>query len=197
MESLRDMIQSLASAGIKKSISGLSDMIGEELSFTAPEINFVPILQIPSLVGGPENEAVGVYLRAEGEMAGQFMLIMPLKKALEMVDMLMDDPIGTNQELEGMGRSALAEVGNLTGAFFLNGIAQITGKETVVTPPAVMLDMVSAILTIIVAHAGEKVERVITIRTNIITAHKQDIQADFWYVPDLSTVNALNNMRTQ
>ncbi|HPH95482.1 MAG TPA: chemotaxis protein CheC [Anaerolineaceae bacterium] len=191
------MIQSLASAGIKKSISGLSDMIGEELSFTAPEINFVPILQIPSLVGGPENEAVGVYLRAEGEMAGQFMLIMPLKKALEMVDMLMDDPIGTNQELEGMGRSALAEVGNLTGAFFLNGIAQITGKETVVTPPAVMLDMVSAILTIIVAHAGEKVERVITIRTNIITAHKQDIQADFWYVPDLSTVNALNNMRTQ
>lgn len=197
MESLRDMIQSLASAGIKRSIRGLSDMIGEELTSSEPEIEFVPLLQIPNLVGGPENEAVGVYLRAEGEMAGQFMLIMPLNKALEMVDMLMGDPPGTAKELEGMGRSALAEVGNLTGAFFLNGIAQVTGKETVVTPPAVMMDMVSAILTIIVAHAGDRVERVITIRTNIITASKQDIQANFWYVPDLSAVNALNNMRTQ
>ena len=184
------LLHQLALDGVQRSVEGLSQMVGETLRATPPRVTYVPILKITNLMGGPETEAVGIYLRAEGEMSGQFMLLLPFVKALELVDTLMGDPPGTSQTLAGLGRSALAEVGNLTGAYFLNAVAESTGLQTVVSPPEVMMDMVGAILTIIVAAAADEVDEVIVITTNI-SHGERDVQASFWYVPDASAIEAL------
>ena len=187
------ILNKFANEGIQRAIAGLSEMVGDTLEYSKPQISLVPILEVPSLVGGPENECVGIYLRAEGEMAGQFMFILPILKALELVDMLMGDPPGTATELEGMGKSALAEAGNLTGSFFLNAIAALTGRSTVVSTPAVMFDMVGAILNIIVATSADVVDQVIMIRTNIIHS-KRNVEASFWYVPDPKAIKAIHQL---
>ena len=186
----REQIEKIARLGIQHAIQGLSQMVGDALTAAEPDMEVVPILQVPNLLGGPENEAVGIYLRAEGEMSGQFMLLMPIEKAFEMIDLLMGDPPGTARELDSMGRSALAEMGNLTGGFFLNAIANLTGKTTFLTPPAVLMDMVGAILNIIVAEAAAVVDEVVAIRTRIIHG-SQDVYASFWYIPDLQALSAL------
>lgn len=46
------------------------------------------------------------------------MLIFPYERALKLVDLLIDEPEGTTQQLGTYERSALAEVGNLCGSFF-------------------------------------------------------------------------------
>ncbi|HEY9077754.1 MAG TPA: hypothetical protein VIO61_14565 [Anaerolineaceae bacterium] len=189
-----NIIHHLASQGVQHIVEGLSGMIGEPLIATPPEIRFLPVLQIPNQFGGPEVEAVGIYLHAEGQMAGQFMLILPLDKALELVDLLMMEPPGTTTSLEGIGKSALAEVGNLAGSYFLNAIADITHQITVVTPPAVMSDMVGAILNVIVAESASQVEEVVTIITSLIHGGR-DVQATFWYVPDANTLDALAQLQ--
>ncbi|MBI9046228.1 MAG: chemotaxis protein CheC [Anaerolineaceae bacterium] len=174
----------LAYLGINHAVTGLSQMIGDQLTALEPHVEFVPILSIPNLLGGPETEAAGIYLTASGEMSGQFMLILPLKKSLELVDLLMFDPPGTNKELDDMGRSALAEVGNLSGAFFLNSVAELTGMQTLPSPPVVIVDMVGAILNIIVATSAEQVDEVLLIQTRI-SSGERDVEASFWYIPDL------------
>ncbi len=190
---VKAFIQKIASEGIHHAVGGLSDMVGENLTAAEPRISFVPLLEIPYQVGGPENEVVGIYLRAIGDLPGQFMLIMPYIKALEMIDMILGEPRGTTTELEGMGRSALAEVGNLTGAYFLNALAAATNRTTTLTPPAVMFDMVGAILNIIVAGALDIVENVVVIGTNIQQGNRE-VQADFWYVPDIQALQAFNDL---
>ena len=177
------LLREIAIEGVNHAVEGLSAMIGETLMTSDTIVTLEPVLNVTGLVGGPENEVVGIYLKTEGQMAGQFMLIVPIDKALELIDLLMGDPAGTATDVDDMGRSALAEVGNLTGSYFLNSVALMTGFETLPTPPAVMVDMVGAIMNIIVATAAEVVDQIVVIRTGIMHGDRE-VELYFWYVPD-------------
>jgi len=187
---LLEIFHKIAEEGIYHAIDGLSQMVGQELKASPPEVAFINLMTVPNLIGGPETEVVGIYLRAEGQMAGQFMLILTHEKALQMVDIVMGDPPGTGKELDSMGRSALAEMGNLSGAYFLNTIARMTKLDTRPTPPAVMIDYAGAILNVVVATSAQEVERVLMIVTNI-SHEENEVQASFWYIPDATAMQEL------
>lgn len=193
-EKFIETIQTVAGAGIHNAARGFSGLLGHQVEVSQSKVRVVPLLEIPKLAGGLENEAVGIYLRAEGDLAGQMMLIVPYHKALEMVDLLLNQPAGTTQRLGSLERSALGEVGNLTGTFFLNTVAQITGIEIRPTPPAVMVDMVGAILDIIIATTGGVSEQVLLMDANF-TCGERRVETDFWVIPDATTLQSLRQDR--
>ncbi len=182
-EELIKVLQSIAKDGLVSAASGLSTMIGGPLTVDNPCVKLMKVREIPNALGGPENEAVGIYLQAEGDLSGHFMLVFPYEKALEMVDMLMEVPPGSTQQLGSLERSALAEVGNLTASFFMNAVAASTGINSRPTPPAVMVDMIGAILDIIVATTGGISEHVLTFQASFKYAERA-VKADFWVIPD-------------
>jgi chemotaxis protein CheC len=184
---LKALLLKLATDGVKNSVKGLSEMIGEELTMTDPEVNLVSVYDLPNLLGGPETEAIGVYLTAEGGLSGQFLLIFPFTQGLEMVDLLMFEPLGTTQELGKMEKSALAESGNICGSFFLNKIAEITGLTTLPSTPVVMVDMIAAILNIIAASMLGMTDNVMMIRTTIMQRDRH-VEANFWFIPNPQTL---------
>jgi chemotaxis protein CheC len=189
-EQLLDSISALAETGIHHAARGMASMIGQQVSVSCPKVRRVNLGDIPNLLGGPENEAVGIYLRAEGALAGQFMLIIPLDKAMPLVDLILGASPGTSAALGPMERSALAEMGNLTGTFFLNALASVTGLETRPTPPAVVVDMVGAILDILLMSWDGLSEQVLMIQA-VFSRQEQSIEANFWVIPDRSTLSAL------
>ncbi|HQV62801.1 MAG TPA: hypothetical protein PKV19_02290, partial [Anaerolineales bacterium] len=65
---LLEMLNTIASEGIKNAADGFSGMVGRRIEVSNPEIELVPLLTIPKIVGGLEDDAVGVYLRFEGDM---------------------------------------------------------------------------------------------------------------------------------
>jgi chemotaxis protein CheC len=180
----------IAGRGFTNSAKGLSMMIGQELSVSSPDVNMVPLADIAEILGGPENDAVGVYLRIEGDLSGQVMLIIPYQQALELCDMVMDAPAGSTQELGKMERSALSEIGNLTGAFFLNAIAELTNISSHPSPPAVMVDMVGSILDVVVATMGAISDNVLMFKAAFKIGERK-LQADFWIIPDPATLDKL------
>jgi len=193
-DQLRPLLEIMAREGIQHAAEGLSEMTGQTITVTQPTVSLVPLTQVPYLLGGPENEAVGVYLRAEGEMAGQIMLIFPYERALKLVDLLIGEPEGTTQELGSYERSALAEVGNLCGAFFLNAVASLVGMEARPTPPAVMVDMVAAILDVIIATAAGVGENVLMMSTTFMQGGREE-EASFWVIPDSKVLRAFLNQK--
>lgn len=186
---LRPLLEVMAGEGIQHAVQGLSEMTGQTITVTAPEVSLVALSEIPTLLGGPENEAVGVYLRAEGEMSGQIMLVFPYDRALKLVDLLLDEPEGTTKQLGAYERSALAEVGNLTGSFFLNAVASMLGLEARPTPPAVMVDMVAAILDVIIATAAGVSEHVLMLSSTFMQGGRE-AEASFWVIPDPRVLEA-------
>ena len=74
------------------------------------------------------------------------MLVYPERVAFGLVDMLLALETGTTNELGDLEASALQEMGNITGTFFLNSMGDNTGIVLMPTPPTVMVDMAGAIL---------------------------------------------------
>ncbi len=179
-----------ASVGMKSAADGFSSMLGENLAVNEPSFRQVPLAEIPRLLGGPETEAVGIYLRAEGSVSGQMMLVIPLQRSLELADMLLNLAPGTTKELGTLERSALGEVGNLTASFFLNSISNLTGVSIRPSPPAVMVDMIGAIMDIIVATCGEVGDSVLLMQTQFIS-RERSIETSFWVIPDPHSLEVL------
>ena len=186
---LHELLRIMAAEGIRNAAVGLSGMVGAEITVTDPHIRLVPMADIPTLLGGPEEEAVGIYLQAQGDLQGQIMLIMPCDKALELVDMLMEQPRGTTQQLGSLERSALAEVGNMTASFFLNAVAKRLHLDIRPSPPAVMVDMVAAILDIVAAISGGVSEHVLLMQ-GAFMRDGREVEVNFWVLPDPGTLSA-------
>jgi chemotaxis protein CheC len=193
---IQSLLSSLTAEGIQNAARAMTEMIGETFTVTDPNISSVKFTEIPQILGGPENDAVGIYLRIEGNISGQIMLIVPYSKALELADLLMGELIGTTQSLGRIERSALAELGNLTGSFFLNAIADSTGVYVRPSPPAVIVDMVGAIMDIILATCDIQSEEVLLIQAKFVR-NGRETQADFWVIPDNITINTLTEKATQ
>jgi chemotaxis protein CheC len=188
-ERLQELLDIMARAGISQAAQGFAGMIGRPLTVSQPQVRLVRLEEVPNMLGGPENEAVGIYLRAQGEMPGQLMLVLAYDKALELVDLLLTEPTGTTQALGRMERSALAELGNLTGTFFLNAVTAFAGFGARPTPPAVMVDMVGAILDIVVATHGGAGQHVLMLQVAFMD-EARTVQADFWVIPDPEALEA-------
>ena len=188
-ERRRGLLKVMLDEGITYAARGFSDMVGKQLTVSQPQVRLVPISEVPNLLGGPENEAVGIYLRAHGEISGQIMLVLAYPKAPELVDLILNQPTGTTQTLGALERSALAELGNLTGSFFLNAVAAFAGIDARPTPPAVMVDMAGAILDIVVASYDAVAKHMLMLQVAFISAGRE-AQADFWIIPDPATLSA-------
>ncbi|MHC1782844.1 MAG: chemotaxis protein CheC [Anaerolineaceae bacterium] len=191
-EKLIEKLGALAGKGFANAALGFSQMIGEQLSVKSPEVSKVKLSSLYEILGGAENDAVGIYLRFEGNLKGQVMMVIPYQQAMGIADMLMERPNGTTTELGQMERSALAEVGNLTGSFFLNAIAEITGISSHPTPPAVMIDMVGSILDVVIATMGDIGDEVLMFRATFIRGDRST-KTDFWVLPDMITLQKLSS----
>ncbi len=191
-QNLLTLLKTIANEGIKNAADGFSGMVGRKIEVSEPVLELVPLLTIPKVVGGLEDDAVGVYLRFEGDMIGQIMMIIPHNKALELTDLLMGSEPGTTQHLGALERSALGELGNLCGTFFLNSLAKTSGANLRPSPPAIMVDMVGAILDIVVATAGGVNEHVLLTHASFKDGERF-VETDFWVIPDLKALNILLN----
>lgn len=177
------VLSRITAEGARNAAGGLTQMVGQSITVTSPSVSLVSLLELPNLLDSLEDEAIGIYLRVESGINGQIMLVMPFTCALDLVDLLLDNPPGTTQEIGQMERSALGEVGNLIGSFFLNKFSEITGTSNRPTPPAVMVDMLGAILDIIIASAGYVSEEVILLRSTFANGDRS-LETSFWVIPD-------------
>lgn len=187
---LMEKLRSIAGEGVNNAADGFSGMVGRKIHVNNPTAKLVPVLSIPEIAGSPDADAVGIYLRFLGDVNGQIMMIVPFRKAMELLDLMMEVPSGTTQQLGSLERSALGELGNLCGSFFLNSIARTTKAKFHPTPPAVMVDMVGAILDIVVATTGGISEHALLLKANFMDGDRC-VDADFWVIPDMNSLNKL------
>ncbi len=172
----------LVSRGIVNSLSGLSEMVGHQLSVTSLDLRQYPAKDCAMLLGGPETIVVGIYLAIAGDATGHLMLLHDPKIAFELIDMQLDLPPGSTQELQEMERSILGEMGNITGSFFLNALADASGLNLTISPPEVMIDMAGAILGIALTKIMQEQDDVLVIKATFGDGDRQ-IDGTFMVLP--------------
>ncbi len=180
----------LVGIGTSNAMSGLSQMIGQEIEVSSFSLRRVPVSSIPELVGGPEVMAVGIYLTVSGSANGHLMLMYEPKIACAFVDLIMGSPPQTTETLGEMERSALAEMGNVIGAFFLSALADATGLTLRPSPPVVMTDMAGALLDIVSADILLTQDETYLAETTF-AAEDREISGVFFVMPSEELRDAL------
>jgi len=180
----------LAGKGIANAMSGLSQMTGQEIRISALTIRRCPAKDVPDLFGGPETYVVGIYLTVYGDASGHIVLVYQPEIALALIDMLMGNAPGTTQKLEEMEESALAEVGNITGSFFLNSLSDSVGLSFRPSPPQVVVDMIGAILDIPLSAIMQKYDQVSVVEAAFGTDNRQ-IKGSFLAIPTAGLLEAI------
>ena len=180
----------LVSRGIANSLAGLSQMVGQELVATSLALKHFPAKDAAMLLGGPENVVVGIYMEIHGDATGHLMLIHDPTIAFELIDIQMGLVPGSTHDLEEMERSVMAEMGNITGSFFLNALADATNLTLTPSPPAVMIDMAGAILSIVLTRIMQEQDDVLAVKTRFGTINQQ-INGTFLIMPTMDFLGVI------
>ncbi len=187
----------LLHAAMKNVADNLSMMTEREITVGAPSLKTVPLINLMEYgAASPEAETVGVYLLIEGDLSGQSLLIFGLEDALYLVDLLMGETPGTTREIDEVAKSAMAEIGNISLASFLNVLSDHTGHSIVPSPPAVIVDMAASILTEVAAASMEFTTDKLIILDTVFKDADRVIQVNFWVIPN-PEVNIIQHLQTK
>ncbi len=172
----------LAKLGSTNAVTGLSQMMNQDLRVTALGLEEVSMRNAIDLRGKADDEVVGIYLLFSGNANGQIMLAFRPSTAFELVDMALGVPLGTTKRLGEMERSVLGEIGNIAGSFFLNAVADSGGFRLAPSPPVVVMDMAGALMGSVMAEVLEEYDSVFIIRLVFGTSTRQ-IEGRFLVLP--------------
>jgi chemotaxis protein CheC len=182
-----EVLYSIVKRGLDDSSRALSRMTTGRIKLQEPRLQFLPLSDVPGIAGGPEQVVLAVYLGIDGDMNGHLMLIFTQASGLRMIDLLMEQPPGTSQELDALGISALAETGNVCGSSFLNALSDRTGLKIVPTTPAVVVDMAGAILQTVISELYVSGDEVLVVETGF----NGEVPGHFLLMPDQDSMARL------
>ena len=114
----------------------VSDMIGRKISMSVPEVLLISWDEISKMyIYDIDEPFIGVQVGMSGDIEGYVVLFFPPASAYHVIDLLLGNEHGASAHLTEIGGSALCEIGNLAGAFFLNYLAEATGLKAMPSPP--------------------------------------------------------------
>lgn len=189
-EKSTDIWVRLVTDGITNALSGLAQMVGREITTYSLNAQVISVASATDLLGGSEELTVGIYLGVSGSATGHMVLVYQPSVAYDFVDMLMGNPLGSTKVLDEMERSALGEMGNVMGSFFLNSLADATGLTLNPSPPAVMMDMAGAIMDVALADILRETDQALVVEASFGTEDSQST-GTFLVLPSLDLQRVL------
>jgi chemotaxis protein CheC len=170
-------------ASLENAADGLSQMTGRSVRLRTLRVAVLGIDEIASELPPLGEPMVAVYLWLSSAMPAHIVLLLPPIRARELVDLLMDLPLGTTSQLDDMATSALGEVGNLMGGFFANSLSDLSGQIATLSTPVVIEDLLGAVMDGIISQLSLGHDVALLIET-AIQQDNHDVDGLFLVLPD-------------
>ena len=187
------ILSRLISKATLNAISGMAKMIGRDVEVRAVNLRQLTAETLPDFLKDPDSMLIGVDLEIGGDADGNMVLIYPPEVAFGLVDLLLSNPLGQTKALEEMGQSALGEMGNVAGGFFLNSLADDTGMRLLPSPPTVLSEKASILLDNAIKPLadGEEEESTIFVLQTVFRTQDRQIKGNFLVMPTAGLLKAL------
>ena len=132
---------------------------------------------------------VAVFLGVEGDVTGSMMFMVEEQSARHLIQRVTMGMLPEGSELEEMGLSAMREVGNIITGAYLNSLSTLTNLKIYPTPPALTVDMASAILSVPAIEFGVLGDKILLIQSQFY----DEVQLDGYFVliPDLESYSKI------
>lgn len=184
------ILTQLISEATRNAVSGIADMVGREVQVISGDHRRVPARDVGELLRNPEDTLVGINLDIEGDTSGHILLIYPPRVAYGLVDLIMGEPLGKTTSLEGVEESALQEMGNIAGSFFLNSLADAAAMRLMSTPPTLIVGKAQRVLDNAFRPLATKGAEVFAIQT-IFQTNGAQVSGYFLALASIDFLNTL------
>ena len=140
-----DALREVANIGAGHAATALSEITGQRIMISVPQISVAPIEDVPNQIGDAEEPVAAVAIRVEGDLTGLTLLVFPQPIAQRIASLMMGGRPVT--QMGAIEESALKEAGNILSAAYLNALAEFLGMRILNSPPQLAVDMSDAVLT--------------------------------------------------
>lgn len=203
----KDFIETLKKIlleGLDKGAKALSEMIEKTITIKDPKINVISPLELPNLLE-MKDTVTSVYLKfQEGfkvesldassqGISGNILIIFSMDQAFNVASLLYSGIDVSGRNPNEIFESALGEIGNVTGSAVLNTIADKLKIKLNPSPPAVITDMLEALLNSMAASLSLENNQIFIIDTTL-SSDEKEIKAHFLILPDnISSIERIIN----
>lgn len=189
-DELVDTLSAVARDGARRAGRGLSGLMGQEIAIHVPSVRTGTKVDACDAVGGEESLVFGAYLSISGDITGHVMLLFPMARALDCVDLMCGQPIGTTCEPDELASSAVGELGNIVGSAFVNALADHLNLILHPSPPTILNDMAVALVESVYAEILSQGGEVVMIDT-VFEDHSGDTAGLLIVAPDPACLDRL------
>lgn len=177
----------MVSKGIANALSGLSEMTGHEIKVNSLDLKWLPANEAAVVLGGTDAPGIGISLSINGDASGHLLLMLEPRVAFQLIDLQLGLTPGSTQQLGEMERCALEDIGNITGTFFLNTLADSANIVLMPSPPEVLVDTVKAIMDVPLGLIMEKQEKTLVVKATF-SADERQIDGTFMVLPTMDFI---------
>ncbi|MFO7819579.1 MAG: chemotaxis protein CheC [Halanaerobacter sp.] len=179
-----DALKEVASIGAGNAATSLSNMLNGKIKMTVPEVNIMPVDQIPEIMGGPENLVVAMLVEIEGDVEGGVLFALDTTGANRLVELLTGQGVNIEENLGELETSALKEIANILTGSNLNAFSQMLDLTIMPDVPSLAYDMAGAILEVCFIELGQVGDYGLVIETEFKSDSAQGINGNFFLIPD-------------
>lgn len=185
-----DALREVGSIGAGHAATALSQLVNRGVELAVPQLQLVPIGEVPTVFGGPETLVAAVYTRLLGDLEGGMLIAAPRDSSLALVDLMRNRPVGTTKSFGRSEQALLTHVASILASAYLASIARLADLSLLPATPSFALDMAGAILEAVTAEIGMKADSAILILTRFFES-ESPVDVHMFFLPDPESLEVL------
>lgn len=173
-------LREMGRAGARTASESVSAMTGIDASVDVTRLSFVPVEDVPADLS--DERYVGVVFELDGRLGGYVLILFDEASAREVVGALVPGE-GPVESFDGMARSAMTELGNVTTSSFVDGWANVLDATIDISTPQFVHDMGRAVAESVVARLGQRQTDAVLFDA-VLRADDRAFDCELYLLPD-------------
>lgn len=179
-ETYIDVFKELGNIGVGNATTALASLLQSRVDMKVPQVKLLEFKDVGTVLGGEEQEMVGVYLSVKGDIFGSILFLVKKEVAIHLAGKVM---MGMGPDEFGeMEISAFKEIANIITGAYLNALSSMTNLTMYPSVPYLTIDMAGAILSVPAVEFGIYSDSILLIQSHI--SDDIDIDGFFIMVPE-------------
>jgi len=190
-----DVLREIGNIGAGNAVTALASLLGREINMSDPVATVVDFNAISNILDGPETYIAGVLVDMTGDLNGYILLVLEMSNAYELVSMVLGEERVPPENIAAadfgeMELSALTEIANIIIGSYLSSVCSLADMNIQPSVPAIAMDMLGAIMSIVAVQYGQIGDSVLLLTTKFSDMDRE-MAGHFFLIPDYDSYKKL------
>ena len=179
----KDALKEIGSICAGNAATALSQLFNKKLEMNVPDIFFLPLEEVPKIVGGQDKLVTGLVIRILGDFPSVILLIFSQQDAKNLASLMSHKNSNGRNVITEFERSALKEIGVILANAYLGALSVFINWGLVPCVPELIEDMAGAMLDYILIELSSVSQHALLIKSEFKESTTR-VMGNFFLIPN-------------